>query len=711
MSSMNTETLAMNHLKMACRKIPSKNKEEILDRAFAWLERYENGEEKRTLETATLVVDEIGLGLTSATASLLFSLLNDGKTDLEEIRTHFPERVFKIIERILKINELYDQSIKSDTDVFQKLLLSLAEDVRVILIILGHRLYKLRQMNAEEAASEPLFLKELETVYQSFAHRLGLYNLKMEIEDRLLKFQKPLVYEEIKRKLEDTKEARLKYIEAFVTPLKEKLDKANLAYELKSRTKSIASILNKITKKEVDFEEIYDIFAIRVILDSPLEDEKMDCWKVYSIVGDIYQPNPRRLRDWVTIPKSNGYESLHTTVIGPQNRWVEVQIRSKRMDEIAEKGFAAHWRYKGGKGDDRLDKWMLSVREILESDTTDASLIDDVKLELKEKEIYIFTPKGDLRQLPAKSSVLDFAYSIHGDLGNQCAGGTVNGVSVPIRHRLKNGDQVSVYTGKKQRPNADWLEYVVTSRARSAIRQALREDQAAEAEIGKETLIRRLRNWKQEYTDAMMRRLLKHYGYKLAHDFYCALATNQIDLNEIKELLVEKKEEQPPIELKIEKPKENLKLETDVLVISDKVANVDFKLAPCCRPVFGDDVFGFVSITQGIKIHRISCPNANDMRTRYPYRVVEAQWTNQGLGMYEVVLRVLGDDDIGIANRISDLISKVLKIEIRSISLNSKEGLIDGTVSVLIPNTQFLNVLIKKMHQLKGVRKVSRVEG
>lgn len=670
----------------------------------------------KALQLAESVIFELGLGSTSAIVSMVYELLYTEKIDRETILKDYPSSVHRLILGIEKVEELYRVQ-KENAEIFQKLLLSLAEDVRVILIILARRLYALRHIEQYTKEEQQSLVDEITFVYLPFAHRLGLYPVKMDMEDRLLHYNEPDVYEKLVRELEESKAERLQFIENFITPIKKRLDTEQLTYSVKYRTKSIASILGKIRKQKVSLKEVYDIFAIRIIIVTTPEKEKMQCWQVYSVVSDIYQPNPKRLRDWITIPKSTGYESLHTTVMTKDKKWVEVQIRTERMDEVAEKGFAAHWRYKGGKDNAVLDEWLLNVREILENEGQDGSeeVMNDMLLELSDKEIYIFTPNGDLKQLPRGATVLDFAYSIHGDLGNTCTGGNIGGKNVPIRYVLQSGDAVKITSSKNQTPSRDWLQFVTTSKAKSHIRQALKQQQAEESTLGKEMLIRRMKNWNIPFNDIAIRDLQRHFNLKQVHELYYQIGTNKIELSAIKDFFNQKEEVQTEavvadiVEEKMD-AKRSAVPPTDVLVIADKVSGIDFTLSSCCSPVFGDDVFGFISISKGIRIHRKNCPNAEHMMERYPYRVVPACWTNQGDSSYIIQLRVQGEDRPGIINSITVLLSDNQRIQLRGIHLTTRDGQFVGRLTIEVPNKGYLDMIIAKVQALKGVQRVVRLK-
>lgn len=678
-------------------------------------ERRWNGEPAiyRTLEIAEIVVSELGLGRTSVICSMLYNIVQKKAISIEEVEHLFGPKVTLIIKGLVKVTEIYELNPTLHTENFRKLLLNFADDVRVVLIILADRLFQIRNIEGKEREEQISLAKEINFLYIPLAHRLGMYKVKSSMEDLALRYLEPVIYFELEKKLKDTEEERDIYIKNFVAPISKELDKLGIKYKIKARTKSIASILHKMKKQQVEFEEVYDIFAIRIIIKASVKKEKSECWQVYSAVSDLYRPNPGRLRDWITIPKTNGYESLHTTVMGLQKRWVEVQIRSKRMNKIAEQGFAAHWRYKGDKGDGGLDNWLQDVREVLESqENSNIDLIDNFKADLYTKEIYVFTPKGDLKQLKSGSTLLDFAYSIHSDLGDKCIGGTVNQHNVSIRQVLKNGDQVAITTSNNQKPKLDWLSFVVTTKAKNKIRQTVNEERLKEADLGKEMLKRRMKNWKIEFCDENIRKMLTHYKYKLASDLYYHIAIETHELSEIKEILTNKRVE----EKVVQEPKSIAPIKTqvrggeDILIVDENIVNVDYTLSQCCNPIYGDDIFGFVSIGKGIRIHRVSCPNANEMLTRYPYRVVKSNWTNKGNASYQAVLHITGEDELGIINNISETITKDLRVKMRSIQVDTNAGAFEGKLSVIISNIDHLNNLIAKLKLIKGIHKVSRYD-
>lgn len=664
----------------------------------------------RILDITLIITQEIGLGRTSIICAMLHKAVEKDMLTLEQVRDMFGEKVGQIIKGLKEISHIYATQKIVDSENFRKLLLSFAEDIRVQLIFLAEKLYALRQAAGLSEEEQKQLAKETGYIYIPFTHRLGLYNIKSEMEDLALRYSNTKLYKEIEQKLQDSKAAREAYIAEFIAPITAELDRRDIKYKMKYRTKTIASILNKMRKSQVEFEEIYDIFAVRFIIDSIGDNEKPDCWRVYSIVTDKYTPNPRRLRDWISVPKSNGYESLQTTVLGPRNRWVEVQIRTERMDEIAEKGFAAHWKYKGGTSDSIIENWLNELREILESNEENAiDLLDDMKINLQDKEVHVFTPKGDLITLQAGATLLDFAYAIHTNVGSKCVGGIVNNRNETLKYILKNGDQVSIITATNQQPKADWLNFTVTSKARNKIRQFLNEEINHQADIGKETLMRRLKNWKIDFNDEVIRKLMQHYKYKFALDLYHGIAIGKHDPSEIKEILTQAEEKPAPVvipkDIKVEHPR---KIDEDVLLIDKNIDNVEYKFARCCNPVYGDDIIGFVSIGEGIKVHRRQCKNALELTRRYPYRIVQTRWTNDGATSYQTILSLMGKDEPGIVTKITELIGKDPHATLRGISINTAEGIFDGSITVLIDNTEHLSQLISRLKHIPGVMKVNR---
>ncbi len=708
------------NLLKSCKNIISREDIKLVRKAFELSlinnegERRTNGDPAiyRTLGIAKIVVSELGLGRTSVICTMLYDIVQKKEINITEVKSMFGPKVTQIIEGLVKVTEIYELNPTLHTENFRKLLLSFADDVRVVLIILADRLFQLRNAGNKSAELQISLAKEINFLYIPLAHRLGMYQVKSSMEDLALRYLESEIYFELEKKLKDTEEEREIYIKNFVSPISVELDQLGIKYKIKARTKSIASILHKMKKQQVEFEEVYDIFAIRIIIEAPEKREKSECWQVYSAVSDLYRPNPKRMRDWITIPKTNGYESLHTTVMGLQNRWVEVQIRSERMNMIAENGFAAHWRYKGDKGDGGLDNWLQDVREVLESrEDSSVDLIDDFKADLYSKEIYVFTPKGDLKQLKSGSTLLDFAYSIHSDLGDKCIGGTINQRNVSIRQVLNNGDRVSITTSNNQKPKSDWLNFVVTTKAKNKIRQTISDERVKESDIGRETLMRRMKNWKIEFCDENIRKLLNHYKYKLASELYFNIAIETHDLSEIKDIITDQKEKEKAVAApKIEAPKVQVRGGEDVLIVDENIANVDYSLSKCCNPIFGDDIFGFISIGKGIRIHRVSCPNANEMLTRYPYRVVKSNWSAKGSASYQAVLHITGEDELGIVNNITEVITKDLRVKMRSIQVETNAGAFEGRLTVVISNIDHLNNLIAKLKLIKGVRKISRYD-
>ena len=675
----------------------------------------------KDMQTAIIVAEEIGMRRASILGIMLHESVKYHLCSLESINEEYGEDVAGIIRGLVKINELYSKSPTIESENFRNLLLSFAEDMRVILIMIADRVNLMRQIKDspnEEARLE--VSNEAAYLYAPLAHKLGLYKLKSELEDLSLKYTQHDVYYHIKDKLNATKAARDRYIEAFIEPVRKKLEEAGLKFHIKGRTKSIHSIYQKMKKQGCPFEGVYDLFAIRIILDAPLEKEKQECWQAYSIVTDMYLPNPKRLRDWLSVPKSNGYESLHITVMGPEGKWVEVQIRTERMDEIAEKGLAAHWRYKGIKGESGLDEWLNTIRETLENADNDLDVMDQFKLDLYKDEVFVFTPKGDLYKLPQGATVLDFAFSIHSNLGCRCIGARVNGKNVQLRQTLNSGDQVEIMTSNTQTPKRDWLNFVTTSKARNKIRQALKEIAAKQTQFAKETLERKFKNRKLDYDEAILMRLIRKMGFKTVTDFYQNIADELTDINEVidKYLDMQKRETEQRDEVtyrsaegyNLQQPSDTKDFyKDDVLVIDRNLKGLDFTLAKCCNPIYGDDVFGFVSVSGGIKIHRCDCPNAKELRSRFPYRIVKARWAGKSQGkQYPIRLRIVGHDDIGIVTNITSIINKENDISLRSISIDSNDGLFSGMLTVMVDDTSKLEALIKKIKTVKGVKQINR---
>ena len=680
--------------------------------------------EKRQMadQTAQILEEEIGLKGDAIQAVHLIPEIEDGRITIEEVEEQYGPQVSRILHGLNRIQQLYQKNPVVESENFRNLLLSFAEDMRVILIMIADRVNLMRQIrDTQNTEAKMEVSQEAAYLYAPLAHKLGLYKLKSELEDLSLKYMEHDAYYMIREKLNATKAARDAYIEAFIKPVEEKVKAAGINCHIKGRTKSIHSIWQKMKKQKCGFEGIYDLFAIRIIIDCPEDKEKMQCWQAYSIVTDMYQPNPKRLRDWLSVPKSNGYESLHITVLGPEQKWVEVQIRTERMDEIAERGVAAHWRYKGVKGETGLDEWLTGIRNMLEhSDGLEA--MDQFKMDLYEDEVFVFSPRGDLHKFPMGATVLDFAYHIHSNLGNQCTGGRINGKVVPIRYQLKSGDQVEILTSANQKPRQEWLSIVKSSRAKQKIRLALKETRQRDGLFAKEMLERKFKNRKIEQDEATMFHVIKKLGFKEVSDFYKSLAEGMIDVNTVIEKYVELKESEKTItgdnlarsaaEFDLDSSKFsnlNSNLADDTLVIDRNLKGLDYQLARCCHPIYGDPIFGFVTINGGIKIHRQDCPNAPELRRRYGYRVVKARWSGKGASQYSITLRVIGNDDIGIVNNLTSIISKDERLVLRSINIDSHDGLFSGNLVVMLEDTSRLEQLIKKLRTVKGVKQVERI--
>ena len=682
-------------------------------------------EEKRRMaaQTAAILEEEIGLKGDAIQAVYLIPEIEDGRLTMEQVKEQYDDQVVRILHGLNRIQQLYQKNPVVESENFRNLLLSFAEDMRVILIMIADRVNLMRQIRDTERVDAKLAVsQEAAYLYAPLAHKLGLYKLKSELEDLSLKYMEHDAYYMIKEKLNETKASRDAYIASFIKPVEEKVKAAGIKCHIKGRTKSIHSIWQKMQKQKCPFEGVYDLFAIRIIIDCPEELEKMQCWQAYSIVTDMYQPNPKRLRDWLSVPKSNGYESLHITVLGPEQKWVEVQIRTERMDEIAERGVAAHWRYKGVKGEGGLDEWLTNIRTMLES-SEGLEAMDQFKMDLYEDEVFVFTPKGDLFKFPVGATVLDFAYHIHSKIGNQCTGGRINGKAVSFRQVLKSGDQVEVLTSANQKPRQEWLSIVKTSRAKSKIRLALKETQVKDGLFAKEMLERKFKNRKIEQDEATMFHVIRKMGFKEVSDFYKQIADGVLDVNSVIEKYIEIKEGEKTVigdnqarsasefELNESKfsPENVYPLSDDTLVIDRNLKGLDYQLARCCHPIYGDPIFGFVTINGGIKIHRVDCPNAPELRRRYGYRVVKARWSGKGSSQYSITLHVVGNDDIGIVNNLTSIISKDERLVLRSISIDSHDGLFSGNLTVMLEDTSRLEQLMKKLRTVKGVKQVERI--
>lgn len=667
------------------------------------------------LKISTILVDEMGLGNSAVMTVMLHPLAISGCIEIKQIEKSFGHETAIISDGLMKVGKIYGKTSAIESENFRKLLLSFAEDVRVIFIMIAAKLWDMRNLASFEQSKQDDIARETAYLYAPMAHRMGLYAIKTEMEDLSLKHSSPAIYHEIAQKLNETKRSRDAYIERFIGPLKERLEKEGYVFEIKGRTKSIYSIWNKIRKQNTTFEKIYDLFAIRVILDCPVNQEKAQCWQVYSIVTDKYTPDTKRLRDWLSHPKPNGYESLHTTVMGPEGKWVEVQIRSKRMDEIAEKGIAAHWKYKGLQGESSMDEWLKNLRSALENPELHGNeYMDEFKLNLYDEEVFVFTPGGDLHKLPKGSTLIDFAYSIHTHLGNTCIGGKIGNKNVTLRYVLQNGDQIEVITSPNQHPRADWINIAVTSKAKQKIRQVIKEYETKEADLGREMLLRRFKNWKIAINEGQLSKVAKKLGYKTISDLYIDIASEKTDLIEFREAyLSADKKDGTDIEEKQSADKfedRNRKTDDDTLIINDETKGVMYTMAKCCNPIFGDEIFGFVSVSGGIKIHRKDCPNAPQLISRFGYRVVKAAWNKDNGEQNICTLNIIGNDDLGIVANISSIISKENGVSSKSISINSdKTGLFSGRIVLAVSNTSVLNNIISKIRNIKGIKSVERI--
>ncbi|MGD9978644.1 MAG: bifunctional (p)ppGpp synthetase/guanosine-3',5'-bis(diphosphate) 3'-pyrophosphohydrolase [Bacteroidales bacterium] len=706
--------------------IITKDDQKVIRNAFNLVNRL-NGDRKldsgdpyiiHPIDVARICVDEIGLGTTSVIAALLHETIEHEQLTKIEIEKHYGAKVAGIVDGLTRISGLDLKNPKTQADNFSQMLISLSGDARVILLKLADRLETMRSLSASEKDIQLKRSWETFHLYAPLAHRLGLYRLKSEMEDLSMKYIHSKEYKYIIKKLKDTTASRNKFIKNFIAPIEQELIARKFDFEIKGRPKSVYSIFRKMQKQEVDFEDVYDIFAIRIILNSKPELEKSECWQVYSIITDKYTPNPNRLRDWISVPKDNGYESLHTTVNGPEGKWVEVQIRTSRMDEIAEKGLAAHWKYKGIKQEQGIDSWVTSLREVLESaETSPEEKVEQFQMNLQSTDIYVFTPKGDLRKLPVNATVLDFAFDIHSDVGSQCTGAIVNGKNVTIKQLLHNGDIVEILTSKKQNPKKDWLSIVITSKAKSRIKQQLRDAENKEIAEGKDILFRRLKNWKIDDTDEAIRKINGHLKLKKPTDIFIRVAESKVDLSALKSLLTtteaeasQAKDDLTKIDLQKNEPAKESE-STDYLVIDEKLVNVDYKLAKCCNPIFGDEIFGFVTVSEGIKIHRTTCPNASQLHNRWGYRIVRAKWKGSSkAGAFQSTIKITGIDELGILNRISEVISKDLRVNMRNLAIDTKNGMFEGVIQLYVEDTKHLEMLLYKLSRVHGVSKAIRVK-
>jgi guanosine-3',5'-bis(diphosphate) 3'-pyrophosphohydrolase len=712
-----------------CRRTLEKGDKLLIRKAFdIALEAHKNMRRKsgepyiyHPIAVAHICAEEIGLGTTSVVCALLHDVVEDTDITLDDIRVWFGEKEAKIIDGLTKISGVFDQSSSLQAENFRKMLLTLSDDVRVILIKLADRLHNMRTLESMKRDKQLKIASETLYLYAPLAHRLGLNAIKSELEDLGLKYTEPVTYHEIEQQLKESEPERKKFISKFIIPIKEILEEQGMKFKIIGRPKSIHSIHNKIKTKGVTFENIFDLFAIRIIIDSEGENEKADCWRVYSIVTDFYHPSPERLRDWISTPKANGYESLHATVMGPEGKWVEVQIRTVRMDELAEKGYAAHWKYKDSANESQLEDWIRKIREILESPEENAmEFLDDFKLNLFAEEIFAFTPKGEIKTLPINSTALDFAFDIHTKVGEKCIGAKVNHKLVPLSYKLKSGDQVEVLTSNKQTPKEDWLGYVVTARAKSKIKNALKEERRKVAEDGKEMLERKFNHLKIDFSPSNITDLANYFKLPSVQELFYRVAVGNIDIKHLKDFGQEhgKIIHKSSGAIKKEEPMKSLEQmvttargKSDMLVIGENLQKFDYKLSPCCNPIPGDDVFGFITINEGIKIHRVNCPNAIQLLSNYAYRVVKAKWTTPELISFLAGIKITGIDEVGLVNNITKIISNEHNINMRSISFDTNDGTFEGTVMVFVHDTNHLTELMKKLKTVNGVLTVTRMDG
>ncbi len=669
------------------------------------------------LAVAQIAVEEIGLGTTSIVAALLHDVVEDTDMDVEEIEREFGPSVARIIEGLTKISGVFDYGTSQQAENFRKMLLTLSDDVRVILVKLADRLHNMRTLDSMPRHKQLKIASETMYLYAPLAHRLGLYAIKSELEDLYLKYTDTDTYKDISTKIRQTRSARGKFIKDFISPIEEELRRHGFKFNIKGRPKSIYSILKKIKKQNITFEEIYDLFAIRITLDVPLEHEKAACWQVYSIITDFYQPNPDRLRDWVNTPKANGYESLHTTVMSKSGQWVEVQIRTKRMDEIAERGYAAHWKYKsdGSGGESGLELWINKVRDMLENNTANAlEFMDEFRKNLFVEEVFVFTPKGELLILPDRATALDFAFEIHSQIGLQCLGAKVNQKLVPLSFRLRNGDQVEILTSQKQKPNEEWLDYVVTSKARSRIKEYLREERKNKSEQGKVMLERRLSYLKVPETQGNLNKIMAFFNVPSVQDLHYRIATGHIDIKNIKEVIFTAQAERGASMLEpktFDREVQKIRgVNSDMLVIGENTSNMAYKVASCCNPIPGDEVFGFETGGDGIEIHRTNCKKGIELMSNYGNRIIKAKWTDQKELAFLAGIRIKGTDRVGLVNDLTRIISNSLRVNMRSITIDSHDGIFEGNIMVFVNDTGHLDKLIQRMGKVTGVLTVERFD-
>jgi len=711
-------------LKLALKPFMRDNDEKELEEAYSFAMKI-YGEKKsstaeyriiHSLDIADIAVNEIGLGVASAISCLIHAMMVYNLVEPEEIKTRFGSSVVRIANGFARLSELPTDKVSIQSESFRKLFMALVDDIRIILIKIAHRLHDMRNLQQLEETKRKRFLNEVTHIYTPIAHRLGLYNIKKELEDLSMKYRHPDIYNDIAKKIRETESRRNAFINSFASPIRKELELQGIKYDIKGRPKSIASIWNKMQNKDVDFEEVYDLFAIRILMDTPREQEKSDCWRVYSVVTNIYAPNPKRLRDWISTPKASGYESLHTTVKGPGDRWVEVQIRSNRMDEIAELGQAAHWRYKEFSSKKGSDEWIMQIRDILENPRQiDFDELHASDKDRKTEKVYVFTPGGDLKELNSGATVLDFAFEVHSDVGYHCTGAKINGKIVTLKQPLKNGDKVEIQTSKVQKPKLDWLNFVTTAKAKNKIKRSLKEEKYLEADKGNEILRRKFRNWKIQFNDINIDRVIKKFKYSSSVDLYCAIYQEKMDPLDIKRFLVAGDEAEPASAIpqeaeEADPPKVIHSKPGDVLRISRNLENVNFNLAKCCNPIPGDAVFGFVTISKGITIHRRKCPNASQLMSRYKYRTIPVEWKeNEEASTFTTVIKVTGIDKVGMMTEISDLISTDMKVNMVSVKIDSSGGLFNGIFKIIVKNTIQLDELLHKLEKIPGISRAMRI--
>lgn len=668
------------------------------------------------IAVARICAEEMGLGATSVVCALLHDTVEDTHITLQDVEDLFGEKARRIIDGLTKIPEVFDENASIQAENFRKMILTISDDIRVVLIKLADRLHNMRTLGSMRPDKQLKIASETKFLYAPLAHRLGLYSIKSELDDLAFKYTEPEVYRQIETNLKSTQDVRNRFIRRFTNPIREALLHEGYIFDMKVRTKSVSSIWRKMQTKEIPFEEVYDLFAIRIIVDTPIELEKPDCWRIYSIVTDFYQPSPERLRDWISTPRANGYESLHTTVMSPQGKWVEVQIRSKRMDEIAEKGLAAHYKYKEDKSEDsKFDRWIAEIRELMDNpDLSAMDFVNEFKMNLFSDEIYVFTPKGELRVLPNGATILDFAYDIHTAIGDKCIGAKVNTKLVPLSYQLQNGDQVEIITSAKQKPNEDWLRFVTSARAKQKIKSSLNEERKTIAMDGKEILERKFKQHNIRFQTENIQILEKFYGMPSGTELYFRIAKGKIDLTKLRE--IDNVHGMLQLEKKISVPKDKHELDVypkinkkeDTIIIGEDFKNIQYKLAKCCNPIPGDLVFGFITINEGVKIHRNNCPNAEHLMSKMAYRCVKARWKSQDLVSHLASLRLIGIDDVGIVNKITEIISNQHNVNMKAISFEANDGIFEGKIQVLVYDREHLEQLTQKFELIEGVKRVER---